>query len=79
MDDFNGEVSRTEVLGIEPGEQALAQSFSLAVAGRAGDTFFLREPVSVSLWSVLVHHSRVAVTLQVDSSRVSLLAPPCNR
>ena len=40
MDDFNGEVSCTEVLGIEPGEQALAHRFPLAVAGRAGDTFF---------------------------------------
>ncbi len=40
MDDFNGEVSCTEVLGIEPDEQALTQSFPLAVAGRAGTHFF---------------------------------------
>lgn len=44
MDDFNGGVSCTEVLGIEPGEQALTHGFPLAVAGRAGG----EEPVSVS-------------------------------
>lgn len=76
MDDFNWEVSCTEVLGIEPGEQALTQSFPLPVAGCAW-THFLS--VGVSLWSVFVHHCRVAVTLQVDSSYVSLLTRPCNR
>lgn len=41
MDDFNGEVSCTEVLGIEPGEQAMANCFLLAVAGDAGTFFYL--------------------------------------
>lgn len=40
MDDFHGEVCCTEVLGIEPGEQALTHSFSHAVAGSAGTPFF---------------------------------------
>lgn len=42
MDDFSGEVSCTEVVGIEPGEQALAHGFPLALAGRAvrGTPFF---------------------------------------
>lgn len=35
MDDFNVEVSCTEVVGIEPEEQALAQGFPLAVAAAA--------------------------------------------
>lgn len=76
MDDFNGEVSCTEVLGIEPGEQALTHSFPIPVAGCAGTPFL---SVCVSLWSVFVHPCRVAVTLQVDSSCASLLTPPCNR
>jgi len=64
MDDFNGEVSCTEVLGIEPGEQALAQLLSARCGGVCwGTPFPLREPVGVSLWSVLVHPDRVAVTL----------------
>lgn len=33
MDDFNGEVSCTEVLGIKPGEQALTHSFPLCLCG----------------------------------------------
>lgn len=33
MDDFNGEVSCTEVLGIEPGEQALTHGFSARCSG----------------------------------------------
>lgn len=61
MDDFNGEVSCTEVLGIEPGEQAHTHSFPLVVAGRAGDTFLSGHLFSP--WSVLVHPGRVAATL----------------
>lgn len=76
MDDFNGEVSCGEVLGTEPGEQAPDTRLS---ARCGGDIVFLREPGGVSLWSVLVHPGCVAVTLQVDSSCVSLLALLCNR
>lgn len=63
MDDFNGEVSNTEVLGIEPSEQALTHSFPLSVAGRAGTPFFSGSQPVFLLWSVLVHPGRVAVTL----------------
>lgn len=56
MDDFNGEVSCTEVVGIAPSEQALTHGSPLAVLRREGGllVFFfpllllLREPVSVS-------------------------------
>lgn len=40
MDDFNGEVSCTEVLGIEPGEQAPDRQLSARCGGACGDTFF---------------------------------------
>lgn len=49
MDDFNGEVSRTEVVGIEPREQAVTHSF--ARCDGQGHLFYC-EPVSVSLCSV---------------------------
>lgn len=52
MDDFNGEVSCTEVLGIEPGEQALTHSFTLAVAGRAGTPFSERANLCLPVVSV---------------------------
>lgn len=45
MDDFNGEVSCTEVLGIETGEQALTYGFPLPVAGCA-ESHFLSACVS---------------------------------
>lgn len=47
MDDFNGEVSCSEVLGIEPGEQALTHGCVVVVAGRAGTHFFPGEAVCV--------------------------------
>lgn len=79
MDDLNGEVSNTEVVGIEPGEQAPARSFPLAVAGRVRTPFPLGEPVCVCLWSVSARPPGVLQLSQVDSSRASLLARPCNR
>lgn len=36
MDDFNGEVSCTEVVGIAPSEQALTHGSPLAVSRREG-------------------------------------------
>lgn len=42
MDDFKWEVSCTEVLGIEPGEQAVIQSFPISVAGFTGTPFIQR-------------------------------------
>lgn len=87
MDDFNGEVSCTEVVGIAPSEQALTHGSPLAVLRREGGLLFFFPPFffcsgSQSVfppWSVLVHPGRAAATLQVDSSCVSLLTPPCNR
>lgn len=46
MVDFNGEVSFTEVVGIETREQALPHSFPLAVAGVRG------RRLAESPWSV---------------------------
>lgn len=77
MDDFNGEVSCNEVLGIEPSEQALTHGYIVVVAGRAGTHFFPREAMCVSLWSVFVTYTPAVLLCnspQVDSSRVSLLA-----
>lgn len=53
MDDFNGEVSCTEVLGIETGEQALTHGFPLPVAGCA-ETPFLSVCVSRSYASTVL-------------------------
>lgn len=68
MDDFNGEVSCTEVLGIKPGEQALTHSFPLCLCGAlcvcvcvGGDTFFSRSVFPCG--QCFVHPCRVALTL----------------
>lgn len=77
MDDFIGEVSCTELMGIEPGEQALTLRFLILVVWCVR-TLNIKKCV-LPLRSVVVHLCRVAPTLQVDSSGVSLLTPPCNR
>lgn len=77
MDDFSGEVCGAKVLRTEPSEQAPRHR-----DGRAGGTRFIFLPgvsLGVAPYSVLFYPGRVAVTLQVDSSRISLLAPTCNR
>lgn len=46
MDDFNGEVSCTEVVGIAPSEQALTHGSPLAVLRREGGLLFFFPPSS---------------------------------
>lgn len=78
MDDFNGEVSCTEVLGIKPGEQATDTQLSALCLWRVvcvrvcrGGTPFLS--VRVSLWSVF----RTPLPCCPNSPKLTALALAC--